>query len=118
MELDSAVKSLSALGEPTRLSIYRLLVERGPEGLFVGQIIERLQIPPPTLSFHLKTLHHAGLITSSKERQFVRYVANFVAMNGLISYLTDHCCGGHPERCAPGVCATESEPTEISQHAA
>ena len=118
MELENAVKSLSALGEPTRLGIFRLLVETAPTGLVVGQIVKRLQITPPTLSFHLKTLHQAGLISSSKERQFVRYVANFATMNELVAYLTDHCCGGHPELCSPGACVTESEDTEISPHAA
>jgi DNA-binding transcriptional ArsR family regulator len=109
---------LSALGDPTRLGIFRLLVEAGPEGRVVGQIIERLQVAPATLSFHLKTLHHAGLITSSKERQFVRYVANFAAMNGLVAYLTDQCCGGHPELCAPGACVSETDTRKIASHAA
>ena len=117
MELENAVKSLSALGEPTRLSIFRLLVEAGPTGLVVGQIVERLQVPPPTLSFHLKTLSQADLITARKERTFVRYTANFDAMNGLVAYLTDQCCGGHPERCAPGQC-NPPETTENAQHAA
>lgn len=102
MELNTAVSALGALGEATRLRIFRLLVEAGPEGLVVGRIAESLAIAPATLSFHLRTLTHAGLVTSSKESRFVRYVANFAAMNDLVGYLTDHCCGGHPERCAPG----------------
>jgi ArsR family transcriptional regulator len=118
MELDKAVRSLSALGEPTRLSIFRLLVEAGPAGLVVGQIAEGLSISPGTLSFHLKTLHHAGLITACKERQFIRYVANFDAMNELVSYLSAHCCGGHPELCAPGADSAESKTKESSQDAA
>ena len=122
MELANAVKSLSALGEPTRLGIFRLLVAAGPAGLVVGQIAEQLTVSPGTLSFHLKTLHYAGLISFSKERQFIRYVANFDAMNGLVAYLTDHCCGGHPELCAPGVsnpaCSPESIITESKQDAA
>lgn len=101
MEIEKAVAALGALGETTRLSIFRLLVEAGPEGMVVGRIAERLTVALPTLSFHLKTLTHAGLVTSSKERQFVRYVADFAAINELLGYLTDHCCGGHPERCAP-----------------
>lgn len=101
MELTNAVQSLSALGEPTRLSIFRLLVEAGTDGLVVGQIAERLTVSPGTLSFHLKTLAQAGLVTSAKEGTFVRYLADFAAMNRLIGYLTDHCCNGHPERCLP-----------------
>ena len=103
MELETAVISLSALGEPTRLGIFRRLVEAGPDGLFVGQIAERLTLSPGALSFHLKTLSQAGLVQSRKEGTFVRYAARFDTMNGLVAYLTETCCGGHPERCAPGV---------------
>ena len=104
-DLDRAVLALRALGEPSRLTIFRQLVEAGPEGMVVGRIAECLAleqtVAPATLSFHLKALLHAGLIHASKERQFIRYVADFAAIDGLVGYLTDHCCGGHPERCAP-----------------
>ena len=110
MKLTDAVQSLSALGEPTRLSVFRLLVTAGHSGLVVGQIAEHLTVAPGTLSFHLKTLAHAGLITSRKEGTFVRYVANFDTMNGLVGYLTENCCGGHPERCAPGARDTGAPP--------
>lgn len=109
MELDNAVRSLSALGEPSRLAIFRLLVEAGPDGLHVGRIAEHLTVAAGTLSFHLKTLSHAGLIKACKDRQFIRYSANFTTMNALVSYLTDNCCGGHPERCAPAA-ADDSSP--------
>ena len=112
MEIEKAVTALSALGEPTRLSVFRLLVEAGPEGMVVGRIAERLTVAPATLSFHLKTLTHAGLIKPRKERQFVRYIADFAAINELIGYLTDHCCGGHPERCAPG---GDAMPTDLDK---
>lgn len=98
---DAAVSALSALGEPNRLAIFRLLVATGPDGLVVGQIAERLAIAPATLSFHLKTLLVAGLVTATREQRFIRYCADFAAMNGLVAYLTENCCGGHPERCAP-----------------
>lgn len=118
MELDNAVKALSALGEPSRLAIFRLLVEAGPEGLHVGAIAEHLTVAAGTLSFHLKTLSHAGLIKACKDRQFIRYSANFASMNALVSYLTDNCCGGHPERCAPAAAADLSSLRENPTHAA
>lgn len=118
MELDNAVKALSALGEPSRLAIFRLLVEAGPDGLHVGAIAEHLTVAAGTLSFHLKTLNHAGLIKANKDRQFIRYSANFTSMNELVAYLTDNCCGGHPERCAPAAADASSPRREIPHHAA
>lgn len=102
LSAEAAVTALSALGEPNRLAIFRLLVAAGPEGMVVGQIAEQLAIAPATLSFHLKTLLVAGLVTATREQRFIRYCADFAAMNGLVGYLTENCCGGHPERCAPG----------------
>lgn len=101
MEPDAAVKALAALGEPSRLAIFRLLVAAGPAGHVVGEIGAHLKLSPGTLSFHLKTLVAAGLIGATREGTFLRYSADFSAMQGLLSYLTDHCCGGHPERCLP-----------------
>lgn len=119
MELENAVRSLSALGEPTRLGIFRRLVEAGPAGLVVGQLAEHFSVSPGALSFHLKTLSQAGLIGSRREGTFIRYRANFDAMNGLVGYLTENCCGGHPERCAPGACAPETDfSSDPSRHAA
>ena len=115
MKLTDATRALGALGEPTRLTIFRLLVEAGQEGLVVGKIAENLAVSAGTLSFHLKTLSHAGLIRSTRHGTFIRYVADFDAMNGLVAFLTENCCGGHPERCAPGVC--EASDPEIP-HAA
>lgn len=113
MEPNAAVTALGALGEPTRLAIFRVLVEAAPGGLVVGEIAGRLPVAPApaTLSFHLKTLAHAGLVRAGREQRFVRYVADFAAINGLVAYLTDNCCGGHPERCAPGAC--DPSATEI-----
>ena len=120
MEIETAVKSLSALGEPTRLGIFRRLVEAGPDGLVVGRLAEHFSVSAGALSFHLKTLSQAGLIGSRREGTFIRYRANFEAMNALVAYLTENCCGGHPERCAPGACAAESDlsSTDSSRHAA
>ncbi len=94
MELLETVKALASLAHETRLGIFRLLVQAGSGGLAVGQINEAIQIPAPTLSFHLKELSHAGLVSSRQEGRFVYYTANYDVMNGLVSYLTENCCQG------------------------
>jgi len=99
MKIESAVLSLAALAQDSRLAAFRLLVQAGPEGLAAGEIAERLGIPASTLSFHMKALNHAGLVESRQESRFVYYSANFEAMNALLEYLSDNCCGGRP--CAP-----------------
>jgi DNA-binding transcriptional ArsR family regulator len=83
------------------LSIFRLLVQAGKEGVAAGAIGEKLGIPPATLSFHLKTLTHAKLIKSRTEGRFVIYSANYTEMDNLIAYLTEHCCAGDSTQCAP-----------------
>lgn len=95
MESKRAVKALAALAQVSRLAIYRLLVSRGPEGMAAGAIGERLQIPPATLSFHLKELDHAGLVTPRQAGRFVIYAANFDEMEALLGFLTENCCGGN-----------------------
>lgn len=94
MKSTDAVTALAALAQASRLAIFRLLVEAGPEGLIVGQIAESLEIAPATLSFHLKTLTQAGLLASRQESRFVYYAANYPAMDDLIAFLTDNCCSG------------------------
>lgn len=94
MKLNSAVESLTALAQESRLEVFRLLVQAGPEGIAAGKIAERLGIAASTLSFHMKTLSHAGLVESRHESRFVYYSANFEAMNALLAYLSDNCCGG------------------------
>ena len=101
MTKTSAIAALGALAQDTRLDIFRLLVERGPQGLPAGEIGERLKQPSPTLSFHLNQLRYGGLITSRRESRSIIYRANFNAMNALMSYLTEKCCGGRPELCGP-----------------
>jgi ArsR family transcriptional regulator, arsenate/arsenite/antimonite-responsive transcriptional repressor len=93
METKDALAALAALAQETRLAIFRLLVETGPEGLPVGKIGERLGIAPATLSFHLKELAHADLVTTRHEGRFIYCSANFATMNGLLAYLTENCCG-------------------------
>jgi len=102
MKSAQVVKALAALAQSTRLAIYRLLVERGPEGMAAGQVAEKLKVSPATLSFHFKTLSHAGLIESRQDGRFVYYSANFVVMNGMVAYLTENCCAGDPNVCKPG----------------
>lgn len=101
MKPAQVVKALSALAQPTRLAIYRLLVARGPEGVAAGEVAERLKVSPATLSFHFRTLSHAGLIVSRQDGRFIYYAANFEVMNGMLAYLTENCCGGNPEACKP-----------------
>jgi DNA-binding transcriptional ArsR family regulator len=99
MESSLVVSALAALAQATRLSIYRLLVVSGKQGMAAGQIAEHLQLPPATLSFHFKTLSHAGLIESRQEGRYIYYVANFTAMNGMLAYLTENCCAGDAAAC-------------------
>ena len=99
MESTHVVKALAALAQPTRLAAYRLLVACGPEGMAAGQIAGKLNASAATMSFHFKTLSHAGLIESRQDGRFVYYSANFEVMNGMVSYLTENCCGGNPAAC-------------------
>jgi DNA-binding transcriptional ArsR family regulator len=101
MKIETAVVALAALAQETRLSIFRLLVQAGKEGVAAGVLGEELGIPPATLSFHLKVLSHAGLVKSRTEGRFVIYSANYAEMDKLIAYLTEHCCAGDAGQCAP-----------------
>ncbi|HAF43411.1 MAG: transcriptional regulator [Sideroxydans sp. GWF2_59_14] len=101
MKIETAVVALAALAQETRLSIFRLLVQAGKEGVAAGGLGEELGIPPATLSFHLKALSHAGLVKSRTEGRFVIYSANYAEMDKLIAYLTEHCCAGDAGQCAP-----------------
>ena len=94
METKQALQALSALAQETRLAIYRLLVQAGPEGMAAGAIGEELDLPPATLSFHLAGLARAGLARSRNEGRFVIYSASFENMNALVAYLTENCCQG------------------------
>jgi DNA-binding transcriptional ArsR family regulator len=93
METSKALMALAALAQETRLTVYRLLVEYAPAGLPAGQIAERLDIPAPSLSFHLKELWRAGLIVPRQEGRFIWYRADLNVMNALLGYLTENCCG-------------------------
>lgn len=108
MESKIAVEMLAALAQTTRLEVFRALVAAGPEGLAAGEIAQRLDVPPPTLSFHLKDLATAGLATSVREGRSIRYAADFETMTSLMSFLTENCCGGRPELCPPAGCGPAS----------
>jgi len=101
MKIKSAVEALSALAQESRLSIFRLLVQAGKEGVSAGMIGEQLGIPGATLSFHLKELTHAKLIKSRTEGRYVIYSASFTEMDKLIAYLTENCCAGDAAQCTP-----------------
>lgn len=101
METNHAVVALSALAQESRLAVFRLLVQAGPDGLAAGRIAETLGIPPATMSFHLTQLSHAGLIGSRREGRSIIYSADYGAMNALMGFLTENCCGGDPSGCAP-----------------
>lgn len=99
-----AVAALYALAHEHRLSVYRMLVEAGPEGLSAGTIAERLGLPPSSLTFHLQHLHRAELITQRRESRQLIYAADFSVMTGLVGYLTENCCaasGSCDSACAP-----------------
>ena len=104
-----AVSALGALAQESRLAVFRLLVERGPDGHSAGEVGERLGIPGPTLSFHLRTLSQAGLVTTRREGRFIYYAAAFDRMNALVAYLTENCCGRASD-CAPACSPASASP--------
>lgn len=113
VENKKAIDALSALAHETRLKVFRLLVEAGPEGLAAGAIGEKLDLPPATLSFHLAHLARAGLARTRQDGRFIIYSADFQSMNDLVGFLTENCCGGRS--CAP---ASKSIPTKGAAHEA
>jgi ArsR family transcriptional regulator, arsenate/arsenite/antimonite-responsive transcriptional repressor len=101
MKTLAAVEALGALAHEHRLTLYRLLVEGGPDGLPAGAIAERLRIAPSSLTFHLQHLQRVGLIKQRRLSRQLIYAANFSVMNGLVAYLTENCCGSQSASCAP-----------------
>jgi ArsR family transcriptional regulator, arsenate/arsenite/antimonite-responsive transcriptional repressor len=109
------IGALGALAQETRLDIFRLLVQRGPEGMPAGEIGARLGQPSPTMSFHLNQLRFAGLVSSRRESRSIIYSANFKAMTDLLGYLAENCCGGRAELCnlpARPACGAECTPQQ------
>ena len=109
MKSRNAIESLSALAQESRLSVFRMLVKRGPEGYTPGQLGEKLNVPLPTLSFHLKELQRAGLIDVRRDGRFLFYRPNFAHMNRLIGFLTESCCALADQGCGPGCVPGEAE---------
>jgi DNA-binding transcriptional ArsR family regulator len=101
MESTDAVAGLAALAQESRLAVFRLLVKRGPEGYTPTQLADKLSLPAPTLSFHLKELQHAGLIQVRRDGRFLIYSPHFPRMNQLIGFLTDNCCSLADKDCGP-----------------
>ncbi|HEY5970954.1 MAG TPA: metalloregulator ArsR/SmtB family transcription factor [Pseudoxanthomonas sp.] len=94
METNTALTALSALSHESRLAAFRQLVQAGPDGLSVGELRERLDLPPATLSAHLNTLRAAALVTDQREGRVIRVRAHYEQMNALLGYLTENCCAG------------------------
>ena len=108
MKTNDAVTALAALAQASRLAIYRLLVQAGPEGMAAGAVAEKLGVVPATLSFHLKELSRAGLVSSRQDGRFVIYAANFENMVKLVTFLTENCCGGNACTSVP-MCSAAGE---------
>jgi ArsR family transcriptional regulator len=105
MKATDAISALSALASEARLAVFRLLVKRGPEGYTPSELSERLSVPSPTLSFHLKELAHADLIVGRREGRNLYYSPNFGRMNALVEFLTANCCS-----LADGACGPDCKP--------
>ena len=106
-----AVHALGALAHEHRLAIYRMLVESGPNGLAAGVIAERLDVPPSSLTFHLQHLQRAGLLTQRRMSRQLIYAADFDAMNALVGFLTENCCGRGQAACLPLTAAPTTSST-------
>ena len=107
MKSKAAISSLLALAQESRLTIFRMLVQAGPNGMSAGKIGEITGIAPSSVSFHIKELVNAGLVISRKDGRFIIYTANFDSVSELIAFLTENCCGGNP--CLPiatSICVT------------
>jgi ArsR family transcriptional regulator len=118
METSRAVAALAALAQDNRLDIFRLLVQAGPDGMAAGQIAEKLDLAPNTLTFHFDRLRIAGLITVRRDGRSMIYAARFETMNGLVAFLTENCCQGVPETCAPAaICKPKGVPNETPARA-
>ena len=114
MKSIEAIDALAALAQESRLALFRLLVKRGPEGYTPTELADRLELPAPTLSFHLKELQRAGLIEARREGRFLFYSPNFAHMNALLAFLTANCCSLGNETCGP-VCGPATAPLAQQQ---
>jgi len=106
MEKSGAVAALAALAQDNRLDVFRLLVRAGPDGMPAGRVAEELDLAPNTLTFHFDRLRQAGLVTVRREGRSMIYAARYETMNALLAFLTENCCGGAPQKCAPAAACT------------
>ncbi len=113
METKTARQVLAGLAHDSRLAIFRLLVPAGPEGLPAGTLGEQLGLAPATLSFHLKELRHAGLVSPQRDGRTINYAADYASMNALIAYLTENCCQG--AACLPAVTAASKPAAPVAR---
>jgi DNA-binding transcriptional ArsR family regulator len=109
MKSIDVVESLAALAQESRLAVFRLLVKRGPEGYTPSQLGEKLGVPGPTLSFHLKELQRASLIEARRDGRYLYYSPNFPRMNQLLGFLTENCCVLADKDCGPTCGAPAAE---------
>ncbi len=114
MNRHQALIAFGALSQETRLHIIRMLVVAGPDGMAAGAIAEKAEVSPSNISFHLKELEHSGLIDAERRSRSIIYTANYEALGGLVRFLMEDCCSGHPEICAPAAkiaacCAPKTE---------
>ncbi|MEQ8895549.1 MAG: metalloregulator ArsR/SmtB family transcription factor [Roseovarius sp.] len=101
MDKTHALAAFSALSQPTRLDVFRLLIKAGPDGMAAGDIAEALGVRQNTMSANLSVLHHAGLVRNTREGRSIRYYADLDGTSGLLAFLMEDCCGGNPELCQP-----------------
>lgn len=101
MEESKAIEAFGALSQPTRLAVFRALVQAGHDGVAAGALAELVQVPASTLSAHLKILEHAGLVTSRRLSRHIFYAARYDTARALIAFLMEDCCAGHPAICGP-----------------
>lgn len=101
MDMNAALSALSALGQETRLDAFRLLVKAGTAGLPAGEIGERLGVVQNTMSAHLKTLSHAGLVRAERDGRTIHYAADMDGFRDLLAFLMEDCCDGRPDICRP-----------------
>ncbi|CAN5148369.1 metalloregulator ArsR/SmtB family transcription factor [soil metagenome] len=100
MDQNKAVAALAALAQDTRLSVFRLLVKAGPDGMIAGDVAEAVDVPPSTMSHHLAKLEQAGLVTSWRTSRLIHYAADYAGMQALLTFLMADCCQGDPRACA------------------
>lgn len=122
MESEAAIQALAALAQEHRLALFRLLVHAGETGLTAGQLADAVGIAPTGLSFHIKELERAGLVSQQREGRFMRYRLSVSTMRDLLTFLTDECCGGQPELCGVARAAPVSQieccqPTKVKPDA-